>query len=290
MKYDILPELRKYRFVTMPANPFMLQMANKMMPLVQKESSPYEKELEIKEISFPTFSAQLIRPLKNQKNRCLVYYHGGAFAMKAAKYHKNLVREYAYRAGISVLFVDYRLSPEYAFPIPVNDCMCAYQWALEHYESVFVGGDSAGGALALSIALQAKEKAMKKPDRLFLIHPVVSSKMDTRSMQEYVDTPLWNAKQNRKMWEMYANPEDWTNPYASPVYAENYIGFPETYIELADYDCLKDEGYELYTRLCQDGVNAEVFQTKHTIHGFDIEEKSSYVKNCVNRRICFLQR
>lgn len=75
--------------------------------------------LKLKRLSSNPGTAQLIKPKVKKDIPCLVYFHGGGFVLKASQTHKNLVREYAYKGNMAVLFVDYRLAPKYKFPIPM---------------------------------------------------------------------------------------------------------------------------------------------------------------------------
>ena len=292
MKYDILPEFKKHAKDIVPLNPFILKIVNFLMPIVQKENSPFEKELEIENIKFSAFTAQLIKPKAKKDIPCLVYFHGGAFVLKPSRTHKNLVREYAYKGNMAVLLVDYRLAPKYKFPIPMQDCYESYLWATSKFagQKVYVGGDSAGGNLALGITRKAILENNRIPDKLFLIYPAVDTRMITDSMKEFVDTPVWNAKLNEKMWDLYTEKKDRHNIFVSPAEAENYLGFPECYIETAEFDCLRDEGINLAEQLKASNVSVCLVNTKGTIHGFDVEEKSKCVRACIQRRISFFKR
>ncbi len=108
--------------------------------------------------------------------------------MKASRAHKNVVREYSYRGNFAVLFVDYRLAPKYKFPIPLQDCYEAYLWAARKYKKqrIYLGGDSAGGNLALAVIRKALEKNERIPDKLLLVYPVVDTRMITDSMKESI--------------------------------------------------------------------------------------------------------
>ncbi|HIZ24329.1 MAG TPA: alpha/beta hydrolase [Candidatus Gallimonas intestinigallinarum] len=83
--------------------------------------------------------AFLISP-KGEKGKlpCLVYFHGGGFVFKAAGYHYRNAAAYAW-TGCRVLFVDYRLAPNYPCPAPNEDCFAAYAWAAEHADAVDAG-------------------------------------------------------------------------------------------------------------------------------------------------------
>ncbi len=290
-KYPILPEFQKHEKDSVPLHPLVLKVVNLLMPIVQRANSPYEKELTIKTISFSDFTAQLIRPKEAKAVPCLVYFHGGAFVLKASKSHKNRVREYAYRGNMAVLFVDYRLAPKYKFPIPVQDCYEAYLWALRQFEGekIYIGGDSAGGNLALAVIQKAVEEKKKIPDKLMLLYPVTDTRMTTESMKKYTDTPVWNAKLNARIWDMYVEREKLHHSQVSPAEAEDFSYFPECYIETAEFDCLRDEGIQFARQLEADRVTVQLENTKGTIHGYDVEEKSEYVRSFIEKRIAFLK-
>ena len=120
--------------------------------------------------------AFLISP-KGEKGRlpCLVYFHGGGFVFKAARYHSRNAAAYA-RTGCRVLFVDYRLAPKDTCPAPNEDCFAAYAWAAEHAAELAVdparlavGGDSAGGCLAADVVFRGAGRRSRC--RLFPIRP-----------------------------------------------------------------------------------------------------------------------
>lgn len=289
MKYTIRKEFRKFSFVRMPVNSAILKIANAVMPVVQR-GKRLDGSLKKRTISFANCTAELIAPKNTENAPLLVYYHGGAFVMKAAAYHKNLAQTYAEKVGCAVLFVDYRLAPKYKFPIPVNDCYEAYEWAIgQKFSKIMVGGDSAGANLALAVMQRARKEGIPMPAATLLVYPVTDSRMQTESMKKFTDTPLWNGVLNGKMYELYAAEEERHDPLISPMEADDLSFLPPAYIETAEYDCLHDEGVALAERLEKEGVAVTLHETVGTIHGYDIAEKSDYVKERVQKRIDFLR-
>ena len=95
---------------------------------------------------------------------CLVYFHGGGFCLGDAPYIHENVAQYAKEANCMVVFVHYRTSDRYPFPVPFLDCYTALEYVREHCEPwhidrkrIAVGGDSAGGALAAACAIRSRE-------------------------------------------------------------------------------------------------------------------------------------
>lgn len=242
----------------------------------------------------------VIEPRNTDKDilPCLVFYHGGGFILKASAAHYQIAKEYAFRLSCKVVYVDYRLAPKYQFPIPVEDCFDAYRWTLEQSKilaidanRIVMGGDSAGGNLAIAVTLMAKQRGLPLPKAQLLIYPVTDQRMNTESMKRYTDTPVWNAKLSVKMWNMYLGKQNYEHvEYFSPIEAETVKGFPSSYVEVAEYDCLRDEGLAWCDRLRNDGVMVECYEVKQACHGFEVAVKSSLMREIMDRRVDFLKR
>lgn len=231
--------------------------------------------------------AFLISP-KGEKRKlpCLVYFHGGGFVFKAARYHYRNAAAYA-RTGCRVLLVDYRLAPKYAYPVPNEDCFAAYAWAAEHAAELAidparlaVGGDSAGGCLAADVIFRAHRAGLPAPRFFMLVYPVLDRRMQMQSMQAFSDTPMWNARLNKKMWQYYLA----DGQYRSPAEEGDFSFFPPTYLETAEYDCLHDEGVAFAEKLREQHVPVTVRETSGTMHGYDIVRRSAITQESIMAR------
>ena len=223
---------------------------------------------------------------------CLVYFHGGGFLIPAAPYHWKLANLYALKTPCKVVFVDYRLAPQYPFPTGLMDCYSALQWVDKNAvllgidrNRIAIGGDSAGGNLAAAVALMARDRGGVSPCFQMLIYPVTDRRMQTASMQEFSNTPMWNSTLNRRMWELYLPTAPEPPDYASPMEAPSLEGLPPAYLETAEIDCLRDEGIAYSEALQQAGVPVTLHQTKGTLHGFDMTLHSPIVKVCIEERV-----
>lgn len=228
---------------------------------------------------------------------CLVYYHGGGFLFEGVGHHYRKVKEYALKSPCKAVFVQYRLAPKYPHPIPVEDSYAALRWTFEHANQwnidknrIAVGGDSAGGALAAAVCQMARDRGDEMPCAQMLIYPVIDYRMQTESQLNYTDTPMWNSRLSAKMWEAYlpdTNREDIA--YASPMEAESFANLPPAYVELAEYDCLHDEGKNYAQALKAVGVPVELHETYGTMHGYDGVEKAPTTRVAVEKRIQYLK-
>lgn len=302
-KYNIHSDFKKYENTKLPLYLLLLPFLNTLMAGIVNKIKPAEgvsvTKMKIPGYQNGTIELIIYEPKDIEKNApCLIYLHGGAFVLKAAPHHKNLICEYALKTPCKVIFVDYRLAPKYAFPVGVEDCYLAYEWVCKNTEvlgidinRIAIVGDSAGGALAAAVSLMARDR--KAPGICFqmLIYPVTDARQITKSIKEYTDTPIWNSKLNEKMWKLYLSDGVHTNrEYASPMEATTLENLPDSYIEVSEFDCLRDEGINFAEALQKNGVHVELYKTIGTVHGFDIAEKSEIVHQSVALRITALKK
>ncbi|MEI8199495.1 MAG: alpha/beta hydrolase [Eubacteriales bacterium] len=302
-RYNIHSDFKKYENTRIPLFLILLPLINSILVLGSNITRSAEGVKAVKK-RIPGYQNGMIRLTifepKNIENNapCLVYFHGGAFALKAAPYHKKLACKYALKTPCKVVFVDYRLAPRYAFPVGVEDCYAAFEWVCKNAEDlgidrsrIAVGGDSAGGALAAAVSLMARDR--KAPAIFFqmLIYPVTDARQITGSIKNYIDTPLWNSRLNEKMWRQYLKEGIRINrEYASPMEAASLGNLPESYVEVAEFDCLRDEGINFAEALQAEGTPVELHKITGAIHGFDIAEKSEIVQQMAAGRIQALKR
>ena len=237
---------------------------------------------------------------KNTKRPCLVYFHGGAFALTYCGPHLMAAAAYADRLNAVVVFVEYTLMNRAAFPAGFNDCYDATVWTCENANTLgidethlFVGGDSAGGGLAATVAQKALDENSVSIGGQLLIYPVTDRSCATESVKKFRDTPIWNGVSNERMWKKYLErySEKDVPQYAAAGDRKELSGLPPAYVELAEFDPLHDEGLDYAKRLEAAGVKVDIFDTKGTIHGYDdIARKNPISIEAMNRRIAFLQR
>ena len=209
---------------------------------------------------------------------CLVNFHGGGFVFEGYNSHYQMAMAYAKEGRCKVVYVRYRLAPKHPFPYPQEDCYAALCWVHDHAKElgidpnrIAVGGDSAGGTLSVVSCLMARDRgAAVRPVFQLLVYPWLDGRNESDSYRKYTDTPMWNSSLSKKVGPII-NPDPASIPLAlrSPVEAESHAGLPPAYIEVAEFDCLHDDGV-LYAKLLQDnGIPVEFHEVKGTMHGFD---------------------
>ncbi|MGI6653499.1 MAG: alpha/beta hydrolase [Christensenellales bacterium] len=243
-------------------------------------------------------STLVIEPKQCDENLpCLIIFHGGGFLLRASSVHYQFAKWYARKANCKVVLTDYRLLPQYKYPIAIEDCYNTYLWVLDNYkelninkDKIIVTGDSAGGNIASAVIMMLRDRRQPTPKGAMLIYPVLDKRMSTESMKRYTDTPIWDSGCTKLFWDLYLENQDVSQvKYASISESDSLSFFPQTYVEVAEFDCLRDEGIAFAERLQSEGVSAEIHVVKGACHGFEATLKSTIVKTCLNRRVAWIK-
>jgi len=230
---------------------------------------------------------------------CLLHIHGGGFVFEGSNSHFKLAMTYAKEACCKVVYVRYRLAPKHPFPVPQEDCYAALCWVYAHAdelkidrERIGVTGDSAGGTLTVTTCMMARDRnAQVKPLFQLLVYPWLDGRNNSESYHRYTDTPMWNSTLSQKVGPIM-NPDPASTPlaYRSPVEAASHADLPPAYVEVAEFDCLHDDGV-LYAKLLRDaGGEVEFHEAKGTMHGFDTVFNAPTSQKMIAKRIAYMKR
>jgi acetyl esterase len=227
-----------------------------------------------------------------------VYYHGGGWVIGDIEISDASCRMLANKTNRIVVSVDYRLAPEYKFPIPAEDSYDALKWVSENAtaingnaSSITVGGDSAGGNLSAVVSLMARDRNGPSISAQVLIYPVTNLSYDTSSYQEFAEG--LGLDRDLMIWfgNYYINSEaDIKNKYAAPLLAEDLSNLPQAYVITAENDVLRDEGLAYAERLQQAGVKVESIVEQGLVHGYftNMVFFSERIKGTINQIAQFL--
>jgi len=214
--------------------------------------------------------------IENSSNKALLYFHGGGFTSGNLESHDNLCKYLAFLLGIKVFSLDYRRSPEYKFPIPLDDCNYAFEWLINNSKKfkldpskIYTGGDSAGGNLSAALCLARRDANKTLPYAQFLLYPVTDLRMLTESYTIFNKGFLLTRDMMHWFKHNYLNRNsEETNPLASPLLAQNFKNLPSSVIVTAGFDPLRDEGQEYFKQLQLAGVNVIHKEQKGFVHAF----------------------
>ena len=302
-KYPIKKEFFPFNHLNPPISKGFLKT---VVPFIKTPRFIYkDKALDVKRYEVESYDGEklacfLMSPKGISENApCLIYIHGGGFVLPAAGYHYKNAMHYAKEVGCKVWFINYRLAPKYTSPVFFEDCYAASCYLYDHaaafgidVNKIGIGGDSAGATLSVGVCMMAR--AREHPIRFvfqMLPYPFLDMRGESASNKKYTDTPMWNSKLSKRIGPMIN--VDTKSPfyvYHSPVEAESFEGLPPAYIETAEFDCLHDDGI-LYAELLQKaGILVTVYETKGTMHGFDIKQKAPTTAEALSARVAFIKK
>lgn len=215
----------------------------------------------ITEINMGAVAATLVAPECIEAGRTLLYIHGGGYiAGSPAAYH-GLAGHFAKLLKAKVYMPDYRLAPEHPFPAAIDDTLASYKWLLEqghNPKEIMFAGDSAGGAMVVSVMVAARDMGLPLPAAGVAISPWANLEHTGSSMttREGIDPTVSLAGLNL-MAKAFLNGELRNNPVASPVFAD-VRGLPQILIQIGESEVMLSDAMRLATHLAENRVRVSL--------------------------------
>jgi acetyl esterase/lipase len=213
-----------------------------------------------------TIDVRIYTPKNDTKRPApvVVYYHGGGFVLGSLDGYDASARAIAKHAEAIVVSADYRHAPENKFPAAHDDAYAAYDWVLKNAGSfggdrkrVAVAGEGAGGNLAASVSLTARDKRERMPLHQLLVHPITETDMNTESYIEWQNAKPLDRGNMVWLFDKYLRgPADAKDPRVN-LMAADVRGMPSTTIVLAEIDPLRSDGELFAEKLKAAGVRVE---------------------------------
>lgn len=206
---------------------------------------------------------------------CLVFFHGGGYVLSNVEQYDTVTQQLAFHSGCIVCSVDYTLAPERKLKAIHQDGFEAYKWISANANSlgidaqrVAVGGDSAGGNLAIAVVLACKRQDVAMPAFQLLIYPSVDLTMSFPSIDEFAEGYFLTKAGMRWFRGHYLESPANVADCEFDFLAKDLVGLPPAYIMTAGFDPLRDEGSAFADRLRESGVQVEHECYTDMIHGF----------------------
>ena len=231
----------------------------------------------------------------------LLWMHGGGLVIGSAKMEDAYLLKFVKDLGIVVVSVDYRLAPDHPYPAALDDCYTDLRWVHTQAarlqvdpERIAIGGTSAGGGLAASLAQIAHDRGEVGPAFQLLIYPMLDDRSALRTDLAYADSMIWTPKDNRYGWESYLQRplgSDPMPPYAVPARRQDLTGLPPAWIGVGTLDLFCEEDVAYSERLNGCGVECELVVVDGAFHGFDIVDRNATLaQNFRNAQVAALRR
>jgi acetyl esterase len=216
-------------------------------------------------------TVRLYRPTI-ERTAAILFCHGGGFILGNLDTHDAMCRTLANSSGRTVVAVDYRLAPEHPFSAALDDAQAALEWLRREARSldldpdrIAVAGDSAGGHIALGLALRCRDEDIPL-DHIGLIYPLLDPAGDSASAVQFAQGYMLTASFLEWAWDAYRG-DGAADPSFDLTYAD-LLRLPPTTIVTAQFDPLRDEGEALARRLGAAEVDVALRRYPGMIHGF----------------------
>lgn len=203
----------------------------------------------------------------------VVFFHGGGFVIGDLDSHASICAEIARTLDLPVIAVDYRLAPEHVWPAATDDAEAAARWVAtsppelsRSVTSLVVCGDSAGGNLAIIVAMALRDAPAAVPVIAQLpIYPATDYTRDYPSYELFCEGRVLTRASMDWFRDAYAGQNE--HPRLSPL-TGNLTGLPPAVVMTAGLDPIRDQGRAYAARLVEAGVQVIYREAAGNVHGF----------------------
>ena len=260
---------------TDPSNPFLRLVSRVAIPLMP---AARVAGVTVRRVREGGARARLYTP-QERSGAGLLWVHGGGFVLGAAKIDDQVCAETARELGVVVASVDYRLAPAHPFPAPLDDAAAAWSWFQAHAATlgvdparIAIGGQSAGGGLAASLAQRLRDTDGTQPAAQWLLCPMLDDRTAARTELDAIDHWVWSNRSNRYGWHAYLGQEPGmaeTPEYAVPARRADLAGLPPAWLDYGSIELFRDEIIDYADRLRTAGVPVVAEEVPGAPHGFE---------------------
>ena len=230
---------------------------------------------ETREMDMDGVRLRLHRPVADAKLPVMLYIHGGGWTLFSIDTHDRLMREYAARAGIAVLGIDYSLSPESKFPVALKECAAALDWIAAQADAlnldanrVLIGGDSAGANLSVATCLLQRQRGRPLPAAMLLNYGAFAPDRTPSYARFGAGDYSLESDEMDAFWAAYVDgPDQLADPLVAPLRAD-LTGLPPAFLAIAECDILADCNDAFARKLEEAGVPARAVTYAGATHSF----------------------
>ncbi|HEY1972062.1 MAG TPA: alpha/beta hydrolase [Pseudonocardia sp.] len=193
--------------------------------------------------------------------RTIMWTHSGGYVFGSAHGYRAFGASLSLAAGARVLMLDYRLAPEHRHPAALEDATGAYRWLLaqgDRPERIVIGGDSAGGGLALATLLALKDAGDPLPAGGIAVSPLADQTLSGESMDARAQLdPIASREMLAGLGQLYVGQADPAHPYLSPLFGD-FTGLPPLLVLVGTDEVLYDDAARVVERASAAGVEARL--------------------------------
>jgi monoterpene epsilon-lactone hydrolase len=200
----------------------------------------------------------------------VLYIHGGGYVTCSPASHRDSIPRVAHVTGARVIAPYYRLAPEHPFPAALEDVLRVYRELVQQGTSpdrIVLGGDSAGGGLALALLLRLREEGEPLPRAAFLISPWVDLSLSRDALLGLAPRDYLGADLVTDNARSYAGMHPLTDPLISPGLAD-LTGLPPLLVQSGEWELLNEQHRRFVTRARAAGVEVRYEEGAGMLHAF----------------------
>ncbi len=227
---------------------------------------PYPKDfarrVALRDETLGGVTAVSFAPREVRRRGVVLFFHGGSYLFGSARTtHAEAIARLAVESGTRVVAPEYRLAPEHPFPAQRDDALAAFDALVAGgvaAEDVVLAGDSAGGNLALVLAMALRDRGGPQPRALVLMSPWADLTMPGASYKTNADCDYGTRAVLDRQARAFAGDVPLDDPRVSPAYGR-LDGLPPTLIEGGDAEILHDDIVALADRMKRAGVDVTLY-------------------------------
>ena len=187
--------------------------------------------------------------------KVVLYFHGGGFIAGSPLTHRHMLARLSRLTRVEVVAPRYRLAPEHPFPAAFEDACIAFDALLVRGyapEDIILGGDSAGGSLALALLARLTTEG-RAPRALFAFSPLTDMSFSGESFQANASAdPALPASRSELLSDWVLTNADPTDPRISPLFAK-FETPPPVFLQFGDTEILRDDSRRMAEQLMAAG-------------------------------------
>lgn len=277
---------------------FMLRKTSKkhferMNKLMRSQKGAHIKGFKCEEIFIPSreghkIRVRIYRPLNSKKSLPgILYTHGGGYVLGSPEGEHMYIQKFLEKRDCVIVAPDYRLAVDAPYPAAIHDCYDTLLWMKNSThlnikkDQLFLIGASAGGGLAASLAIMARDYKEVNIAFQMPLYPMLDHRMITASMKDN-DAPLWTEEKNKLAWSLYLDGIKEVPIYASPALNDDFSNLPPASSFIGTVDGFLDETRSYFKNLMHAGIRSHLKEFKGGYHGFEgLNPKAKISKDAI---------
>jgi monoterpene epsilon-lactone hydrolase len=230
---------------------------------------PADASVEVSDEQIDGVSCQWFVPDRFDKNKLVIYLHGGMFVLGSLGGYKAMISHFASAFSTKILFIDYALAPEKPFPNAVNDVLTVYRELIHRYPDakITVMGDSAGGGLSATLIKMATDEKLPMPSSVILISPWVYLRGNTESYESRKKMDPILTKEKLMEYAGYYVSNHWNE--ADPGQF-TFTNFPPLLILVGSNEILFDDSKLFYEKIKRLQPDTQMKEYENQVHGWPL--------------------